>query len=54
LASGVSSKNIIHKVFDTTPEGLLYESRSASGAYILLPAGDNFSNIQEACRKIFQ
>ncbi|TSC53350.1 MAG: cell envelope-related transcriptional attenuator [Parcubacteria group bacterium LiPW_39] len=54
LAPGVRSKDIIHKVFDTTQEGLLYESQTVNGTYILLPAGDNFGKIQEACRKIFQ
>ena len=47
-------KNIRQKVFDTTPEGLLYASTSDKGAYILLPVGDNFDKIQEACKNIFQ
>ena len=49
----LDTKNIIHKVFDTAPAGLLYESQSDSGAYILLPKGDNFNKIQEASRNIF-
>ena len=53
LAENSEAKNIIRKVFDTTPEGLLYTSHTESGAYILLPQGDNFSRIQEACRNIF-
>jgi len=50
----LDTKNVIHKVFDTTPEGLLYQTKSESGAYILLPVGDNFDKIQEVCRNIFQ
>ena len=49
----LDTKNITHKVFDTTPAGLLYQSQSSSGAYILLPLGDNFDRIREACRNIF-
>lgn len=49
----LNTKNVVHKVFDTTPEGLLYESKTQDGAYILLPLGDNFDKIQEACKNIF-
>ncbi|MDD2730514.1 MAG: LCP family protein [Candidatus Portnoybacteria bacterium] len=52
-AQNIKTSEVIHKVFDTTPGGLLYSSTSASGAYILLPAGDDFSQIQAACRQIF-
>ncbi len=47
------SQKIIHRVFDTTPEGLLYSSSTPAGAYILLPVGDDFAKIKEACRNIF-
>jgi len=53
LADSLKDQKVIHKVFDTTPEGLLYASKSESDTYILLPVGDNFKKIQEACRKIF-
>jgi len=53
MAGGLKTGSIIHKVFDTTPEGLLYAGKSSAGAYILLPQGDNFSKVQEACRNIF-
>jgi len=43
---------IIRKVFDTSEEGLLYSSK-INGLYILLPVGDNFDKIHEACREIF-
>jgi len=49
----LNTKNIIHRTFDTTPEGLLYETRAENGAYILLPVGDNFDKIKEVCRDIF-
>jgi len=49
----LDTKNIVHKVFDTTSEGLLYESKAPDGAYILLPEGDNFDKIQEVCKNIF-
>ena len=54
LADSLKAQDPIHKVFDTTPEGLLYASRTESGAYILLPQGDDFSKIHEACQKIFE
>lgn len=54
VAAGFNSKKIVHKVFDTTPEGLLYAGRSSAGAYILLPQGDDFSKIKEACKNIFE
>jgi LCP family protein required for cell wall assembly len=48
-----SDKDIKHKVFDTAPEGFLYDSRTETGAYILLPQGDDFSKIQNYCKNIF-
>jgi len=41
------------KVFDTTLEGLLYETYSYDGSYILLPVGNNYDRIREVCRNIF-
>jgi len=54
MYSNLDTKNIFHRTFDTTPEGLLYETHTESGAYILLPVGDNFDKIKEVCRDIFQ
>ena len=54
LSQKLNDKNIIHKVFDTTPEGLLYSAHAEKGAYILLPVSDNFDKIHEACRNIFE
>lgn len=54
IASDVDPAKVIHKVFDTTPEGMLYSGKlPENGAYILLPVGDDFTKIQEACRNIF-
>lgn len=46
-------KNIKRRVFDTSPEGLLYSSQNGNGAYVLLPVGGNFDKIQEASKNIF-
>lgn len=54
FARNIDQKEVIHKVFDTTPAGLLYSSKSDIGAYILLPVGDNYSKIQEAVKNIFE
>ncbi|OGZ34495.1 MAG: hypothetical protein A2174_02665 [Candidatus Portnoybacteria bacterium RBG_13_41_18] len=53
LSKDLELKDIKHKVFDTTEQGLLYSSISDSGAYILLPVGDNYDKIREACKNIF-
>lgn len=42
----------IHKIFDTSPEGLLY-STNINGAYALRPKGDNFDKIKEVVGNIF-
>ncbi len=54
LADNLKTQPIIHKIFDTAPEGLLTAGHTESGSYILLPQGDNFSKIQAACQNIFQ
>ena len=45
--------DVQRKVFDTSEEGLLYASRDDNGSYILLPEGDDFGKIREACEEIF-
>jgi len=46
-------KDYIKKVFfDTSPEGLLYDT-FINEEYVLLPVGDNFDKIQETCKNIF-
>jgi LCP family protein required for cell wall assembly len=52
LAQGADAGNIIRKVFDTSHEGLLYETKR-SGIYILLPVDGNFDKIRATCQKIF-
>jgi anionic cell wall polymer biosynthesis LytR-Cps2A-Psr (LCP) family protein len=53
LASSLDIQQIRKKVFDTTPEGLLYQTH-IDGEYVLLPVGDNFDKIQEVCKNIFE
>lgn len=53
LFRNVSASNIKQKVFDTSEKGLLYQSHSSGGAYILLPEGGTYDKIHEACRDIF-
>jgi len=53
MAKKIDGTKINKKVFDTSSEGLLYSSRDEKGSYILLPAGDNYSKIQECCENIF-
>jgi LCP family protein required for cell wall assembly len=52
LASYLDAQHIKRKIFDTSPEGLLYHT-FINGEYILLPVGDNFEQIQQACKNIF-
>lgn len=53
IVKNIDKANVIKKVFDTTPAGLLYETHTDKGMYILLPEGDNFRRIHEACENIF-
>ena len=50
----MNTTNIQRKVFDTSKEGLLYASRDKNGSYILLPEGENFNEMQRACKDIFK
>jgi len=57
LANKIQDPKIKQRVFDTTPEGLLYDSKADTPegkTYILLPEGGNYDKIHEACRNIFQ
>jgi LCP family protein required for cell wall assembly len=53
IFSKVDTSNVKRKVFDTSEEGMLYQSHSATGQYILLPEGGNFDKIHETCSNIF-
>ncbi len=52
LTSNLDTENIKAKIFDISPEGLLYHT-FINEEYVLLPVGDNFEQIQEACKNIF-
>jgi len=52
LSSDLDMKNIKRNIFDTTDEGLLYET-FINDEYVLLPVNDNFEQIQEICRGVF-
>lgn len=57
LMGQIKDPQIKQKVFDTSPEGLLYSSKADTPegkTYILLPTGGNYDKIHEACRNIFQ
>jgi len=52
LSSDLNAAQIKKKIFDTSPEGLLYQT-FINDEYVLLPAGDDFTQIQAACQNIF-
>ncbi len=54
LMQKINTTDVKRKVFDTSESGLLYASRDDNGSYILLPEGDDFGKMREACRSIFQ
>lgn len=53
LAQKANKDTIIRKVFDISENGLLYQAFNKDGIFILLPAGDNFDKMRDACQKIF-
>lgn len=53
LYSKLDASQISHKIFDTSPEGLLY-STYLNGAYILLPVGGKFDRIRESVKQTIQ
>ncbi len=52
LADNLNTQNIKRRIFDTSPQGLLYHT-FINDEYILRPVGDNFDQIRAACRNIF-
>ncbi|MBU1292253.1 LCP family protein [Patescibacteria group bacterium] len=52
LIGNIDKDNIKRRFFDITPNGLLYHT-FINEEYVLLPVGDNFDKIQEACHNIF-
>lgn len=53
LFRNANTSSIKSKVFDTSEAGLLYQTHNAAGSYILLPVGDDYDKIHEACKNIF-
>jgi len=49
----VSRENIITKVIDNSPDGLLYQKINEQGAYVLLPKNGDFAEIQYLAQNIF-
>jgi polyisoprenyl-teichoic acid--peptidoglycan teichoic acid transferase len=57
IANQLKDPQIKQKVFDTSPEGLLYASKADTPegkTYILLPVGGNYDQIHSAIKNIFQ
>jgi polyisoprenyl-teichoic acid--peptidoglycan teichoic acid transferase len=52
LASDLDIDNIAKLVFDSSEQGFLYEA-FVSEEYVLLPIGDNWDKIRQACQDIF-
>jgi LCP family protein required for cell wall assembly len=53
LANTAKTDNITKKVFENSPEGMLYESK-INGIYVLLPTDTTFGKIGEVCQNIFK
>jgi polyisoprenyl-teichoic acid--peptidoglycan teichoic acid transferase len=53
LFGDIEKQNIINKVLDNRSNGLLVDSRSSEGAYILLPRNGDFSELQYFIKNIF-
>jgi polyisoprenyl-teichoic acid--peptidoglycan teichoic acid transferase len=49
----VDKTNIISKVIDNSPGGLLYQTINAQGAYVLLPNNGDFTQMQYLAQNIF-
>ncbi len=52
LAGDLNQEEIIVRHFDNGPDGLLYHT-FINQEYVLLPKGDDFSQIRQACQNIF-
>jgi len=52
MISNIDKDNVKKIFFDISPGGLLYHT-FIDEEYVLLPIGDNYDKIQEACRDIF-
>ncbi|MBU1890170.1 LCP family protein [Patescibacteria group bacterium] len=53
LGKLANTDNLINRVLDTTPSGLLYSDITIDGAYILKPLSGDYSEIQSLAKNIF-
>lgn len=53
ILESMDTENIISKVLDDSPDGLLYPN-IINGAYVLQPKGDDFAQIQYMTKNIFK
>src|SRR3989339_724461 len=53
IEKDIEQKDIINKVLDNSPNGLLVETYSSDGAYILVPKSGDFSEIEYFVNNIF-
>lgn len=49
----INKTNIINKVFDNGPDGLLINTTGVDGAYLLMPRTGNYNEIKAAVQNIF-
>ncbi len=54
MLKDVKSENIIAKVLDNSASGLLIDTMTSDGAYVLLPRNGDFAEIQYLINNIFQ
>src|SRR3989344_1205193 len=53
LGQDIDQQNIIHRVFDDSPDSPLYSAITADGAFVLEPKAGNFSEVQNIVQNIF-
>lgn len=53
ISKDVKNDEIINKVLDNSPSGLLVDQKGADGAYILVPRSNDFSQIQYLISSVF-
>ncbi len=53
LGRNIGQADIIHKVLDSSPDGLLYSYVSDTGAYVLSPRGDDYTKIHDFFNNLF-
>jgi len=53
MGKSVKEENIINRVFDDSPDSILYSSITEDGAFVLQPKAGDFSEFQIIVRNIF-